>query len=144
LGGNHRTAVTVALIGAAATIVAAIIGVVLTRGDGGGNAPQPTFPTIDGVVPTQGQARIFLSRDSGPGGSSVRVSGRGFKPGERVVLMYHTDEVGSTAADDQGGFVDVNVTIPTTLSAFAGTQFRMVATGQESLRSAMAPFTISG
>lgn len=143
LAENSRTAITVALIGAGATIAAAAIGVALTRGgDGGDSGRGVTFPTIDGVG--AGNASVFLNRTSGAGGSEVRVSGEGFEPGERVVIMFHTDEVGSTTASDQGRFANVAVTIPTSFSQFAPQQFSIIARGERSLRTARTPFTISG
>jgi hypothetical protein len=60
----------------------------------------------------------------------VLVSGEGFDPSERVVLRFHTEEIGSTTANSEGKFSNVTVTIPTTLSEFAPRKFNLVATGE--------------
>jgi len=98
-------------------------------------APPPSLPET---------ASLFPSRDSGPGGTTVLLSGEGFEPNERVVLRFHTEQIGSTTANADGKFSNVAVTIPTTFSQFAPQQFDLVATGQASARSAQTPFTLSG
>jgi hypothetical protein len=85
--------ITVALIGAAGVVIAALIassGKESTPGSSG--PPQaasgPTFPTNLSLIPQRplgARPSVFLSRDSGPAGTVVRVSGEGFTPGERVV-----------------------------------------------------------
>lgn len=146
---SRGTAITVAVIGAVATIVAALIGVVLMRPGGDGGSP-PAQPQVPGVTiapnpaPDGGRPSVFLSRDSGPAGTLVRVSGEGFAKGERVVLRFHTEQIGSTTADGQGKFSNVAVTVPSSFARFAPQQFSVVATGQSSIRSGGAPFTITG
>jgi hypothetical protein len=110
---------------------------------GGGGTGQPPQPN-PGVVNQNTTASIFLSSTSGPGGSIVKVSGEGFAPGEEVVLRFHTDEMGRTRADSAGKFSNVAVTIPKSFSRFAPQQFEIIANGSTSIRSATAPFTISG
>jgi len=66
---------------------------------------------------------VFLSRDSGPGGTTVNVSGEGYSPGERVVIRFHTEQIGATTANDQGAFSNVAVVIPMSFSQFAPQQF---------------------
>ncbi len=110
--------------------------------DGGGTvAPTITAPNIDDFF---SPASVFLSRDSGPGGTTVNVSGEGFQAGERVVIRFHTEEIGSTTANDAGSFSNVAVEIPDSFSQFAPKQFKIVAGGQSSIKSADAPFTLSG
>jgi hypothetical protein len=138
----------VLLGGAVAGAVAFING----RGDGGTttgrtppvspSAPPAPSPPSSPVLP--GPASVFSNRDSGPGGTTVLVSGEGFDPGERVVLRFHTDQIGSTTANGDGKFSNVAVTIPTTLSEFAPRQFELIATGQSSIRTATTPFTLTG
>lgn len=137
---SRGTLITVALIGAAGAIAAAVVGAVLTTGGSDGNQRNNTQTGQVGP----GNADVFLSRDSGPGGSTVSVSGTGFGESERVVIMFHTEEVGSTTASSEGSFSNVAVTIPTSFSKFAPQQFSIVATGDSSLRAARAPFTITG
>jgi WD40 repeat protein len=94
--------------------------------------------------PPAANPSVFLSRDSGPVGTSVQVSGEGFASGERVVISFHTEQIGSTNADDEGTFSNVTVTIPESFSVFAPQQFFVIARGQSSLQTATAPFTIIG
>jgi hypothetical protein len=143
---SKSVAITVAVIGAVGTLGAAWIA--NSGDDGGGSggsgggspAPSVTIPTINPGEP----AEVFLNRDSGPGGSTVLVSGKGFRSGERVVIRFHTEQIGSTTAGQGGGFSNVSVTIPSSLSQFAPQQFSVIATGQSSIKSAEAPFTITG
>ena len=139
--------IVVALIGFAGTVIAALI-----ANSGGPDAPTvdgPTIPTVP-TVPTGptiddiGTAHVFLDRDSGPGGTVVLVSGEGFAPGERIVITIQTQQIGSPTASGDGKFANVAVTIPESLSVFAPAQFSLIARGEESLRFAEAPFTISG
>jgi hypothetical protein len=151
--------IAVALIGAAGAVVAALIvssGKGTTSGSPG--PPQvasgPIFPTLPANFPTNppvvprlpsvARPSVFLSRDSGPAGTVVRVSGEGFAPGERVVLRFHTEQIGSTTADDAGKFSNVAVTIPDSFAKFAPHQFSVNATGRNSIGHDEAPFTITG
>ena len=85
-----------------------------------------------------------MSLTSGPAGTSVKVSGEGFAPGEEIVLEVHTMEVGRTNAGSNGSFSGVAVTIPTYFGQFAPKQFPVKATGRTSQQHARAPFTVSG
>jgi hypothetical protein len=65
--------------------------------------PSPVPPPRPSLVPPPppslpGPASLFTNRDSGPGGTTVLLSGDGFDPGERVVLRFHTEQIGSTTA----------------------------------------------
>jgi hypothetical protein len=100
--------------------------------------PSPQPP----VSPTN--ASVFTNRDNGPGGTTVLLSGEGFAPGERVVLRFHTEQIGSPTANGEGSFSNVAVTIPSSFSKFAPQQFQITATGESSIRSAQTPFTITG
>lgn len=51
---------------------------------------------------------------------------------------------GGGTANDAGSFSNVAVEIPTSFSQFAPQQFKIVAGGQSSIKSADAPFTLSG
>jgi hypothetical protein len=150
-GGEPSVAITVAVIGAAATIAAALIANSGGDGDGGGqqeatpgNNPAIQLPDPEDLIPSVNPAEIFLSRDSGPGGSTVLVSGKGFQAGERIVLSFHTEQIGSTNAGQSGAFERVEVTIPISFSQFAPQQFFIRAQGETSIKTATAPFTISG
>jgi hypothetical protein len=104
--------------------------------DTGGGAP--TIP------PHAGPAEIFLSRTGGPAGSKVSVSGDGFSAGETVVIRFHTDEVAKTKAGANGSFSGVEITVPESYAVFATQQFMVFATGESSIMTATAPFTVSG
>jgi hypothetical protein len=144
---SDSSQVKAAKIAAAATIVAALLGLLAVFvpriGDGGDNgtpkSPRVTLPDIG-----PGAASVFLNTNSGPAGSTIRVSGTGFAANEEVVIRFHTDEVGSTTANDEGKFENVAVTVPASYSRFAPNQFSVIATGRNSLRSDQAPFTVSG
>ena len=140
---TRSVAITVAVIGAAATLGAALIAArPWDDGDDSSSNSDVTNLTLPDGFATD--ATVFLSRDSGPGGSSVNVSGEGFAGGERVVIMFHTEQIGSTTASDEGSFANVSVEIPTSFSQFAPQQFNVIARGEQSVQSAQAPFTITG
>jgi len=105
--------------------------------------PSPVFPSFS-LGPIGTETSIFLSLTGGPAGSQVKVSGEGFAPGETVVLRFHTSEVGTTVANEAGSFSSVEVTVPQEYAVFAPQQFQVIATGKLSVRSARAPFTVSG
>lgn len=96
------------------------------------------------IEPPSETTSVFLSRDSGPGGTQVQVSGEGFGRNERVVITFHTEQIGSTTANSEGRFSNVTVTIPASFSRFAPQQFNVPARGSDSVRFASAPFTITG
>lgn len=88
---------------------------------------------------------IFLNRDSAPANTVVLVGGRGFDPGERVEFSVQgSPPVATTNADSAGGFANVSVTIPSSLSHFVGDQMSVDATGQKSVCNGTATVTISG
>lgn len=132
-----------AAIGAFATIAAALIGGIFLLASNRAStpgAPSNTAPPTDFSVATA----IFLSVDNGPTGTSVSVSGEGFGAGERIVLRFHTNQIGTTQANEAGNFSNVTVEIPSGFADFAPNQFAIIAVGQSSSRSADAPFTLTG
>ena len=84
---------------------------------------------------------IFLNRDSGPAGTTVAVSGKGFQPDEAITLRFHTETVGHTTADGQGKFEAVSVEVPGDWQ-FTG-QFGFIATGESSIKSAEREFRVT-
>jgi hypothetical protein len=134
------------------TLLTAVIGLMVTVGPwelpgsgaaGGGagsnSVEQPQIPHDPFA-----SAEVFLSRDSGPGGTEVNVSGEGFASGEDVVIRFHTEQIGRTTANGDGRFSNVGVTIPSSFSFAAPQQFSVVATGEQSAKSAQAPFQLTG
>lgn len=91
-----------------------------------------------------GTASIYLSSTGGPSGSQVNVSGTGFGANETVTIRFHTTEVGRTTANSEGAFTNVRVTVPAFYGRFAGNQFEFVASGESSIKSATAPYVVSG
>jgi hypothetical protein len=121
------------LSGIIVTVVAALI---LGRIQSPGDGPGPQDPgRPDGTV------AIYLNRDSGPPGTTVRVSGKGFAAEEPVTLRFHTEVVGHTETDGQGAFDSVSVEVPSDWK-FTG-QFTVVATGESSVKSAQREFRVT-
>jgi len=86
-----------------------------------------------------------LSPSTGPGGSTVSVSCRGFAPGETVTVRWGSNPLASMTATGTGT-ASTSVTIP---SGFAGSNtpgrvFTLRADGQTSGRHASANFTVQG
>src|SRR5262245_27368572 len=54
----------------------------------------PAFPSLPDFGDLNKPANLYASRTSGPAGSTVLLSGDGFKPGEEVVFTLQTIEVG--------------------------------------------------
>ena len=77
-------------------------------------------------------------------GTRVKVSGQGFGAGETVVISFHTTEVGRTTANGAGSFSGVEITVPEEFGVFAPSQFFVIAHGESTIKSARAPFTVSG
>lgn len=132
----------------AAVITAVLSAVLIQRLTSPGEAEQPRAAShsasASAPAPSRdlgGVTKIFLNRDSGPAGTNLRVSGQGFAFGEDVVIRFHTETVAHTAADEQGGFADVSVRVPTDWR-FTG-QFAFVATGESSIRSASREFEVT-
>lgn len=148
--GQHNGAIAAAAITAVGGIVAAAIASgALGGGDdagGGGGGTTSTVPVTVTMptIPFPGNASVFVNRDRGPGGTTVLVSGEGFAPGQRVVIRFHTEQIGSTTANAEGRFANVAVTIPTSFSKFAPQQFDIVADGEGIGSHAATPFTITG
>lgn len=93
------------------------------------------IPAITGGTGAQGDENsLALSRKHGRPESELKVTGRGFQPGEHVVIRFSTDRIGSARADSTGAFHDTRVRIPADWG-FAG-PVDIVATGDESARSA--------
>src|SRR6187401_2877419 len=97
-------------------------------------------PSAGGPFATQ--QRIFRSRDGGPVGTKVNISGDGFAPNDVVVFTLHTIEVGRTTAASDGSFSGVQVEIPN-VAGSKSMQLSMTARGLSSPVWATAPFMVS-
>ena len=128
-----------ALAGTVITVIAAIAG---------SSDPPISKPADSQVISpgTQGtsSADLYANRTSGPVGARVLLSGKGFQPGEEVVLRLGPQEVGRTKADIAGGFSNVGVDVDQFFKPFPKPMsFAFTATGRESLRYADVSFTVS-
>jgi hypothetical protein len=111
-------------------------------GSGGGPFPSATRPSKSRPAASNEEpAAIYLNRDSGPAGTPVSVSGKGFQPDEAITLRFHTETVGHTTADGQGKFEGVRVQVPEDWQ-FTG-QFPFIATGESSIKSAERDFRVT-
>ena len=124
------------ILGAVITAVLVAVIVPLVTGPAGGPSPSPNRPARG-----DGSVAIYLNKDSGAAGTTVRVSGQGFAPDEEITLRFHTETVGHTGADGQGRFEAVSVDVPDDWP-FTG-QFAFVATGESSVRSAQREFRVT-
>jgi hypothetical protein len=96
-------------------------------------------PKITALV-SQNQS-ISVSPDSGTGGTSATVSGRGFFGGETVEIFFQGQPVGTATADGSGSFT-ASITVPSSVSVFHGTALTISAAGRTSAKSADANFTV--
>jgi hypothetical protein len=108
----------------------------------GRRASQPFALLAGGDKPGSGPATISLSRGTDPSGTELAASGRNFTPGEEVKVRFATTEMGRAIADSGGGFT-LDVRIPGNQDPFAPKQVDIVATGQQSAKSADAPFALT-
>jgi hypothetical protein len=108
--------------------------------------PSTTTTTLARVTTTTtsvrlGESSITLSRGSGPAGTSVTVSGRGFDAGETVEVMFHVTSMGSAVANASGAFTGVVIKVP--VGSLKGFPYLITATGKRSAKSARAPFNVT-
>ena len=135
---GENGAIIAAIIGAIGVVLAALIPIYLHSRSDTPSPPSGPSPIADSTA----VAEIFTSKESGPRGTQLDVSGQNFGAGELVVIRVDTQQVAKTRADSQGAFTNVEITIPSQFPA--NWQATIVATGQSSVRSATQPFQISG
>jgi len=107
------------------------------RGDGSNVVPSSDHPTIGLICDSP---TLSLSRGSGPSGTEVIVTGKGFPPDRDIDLKFHTEDLAPAQTDGQGTF-EANVVIPGTFDAFAGQQFQITATTTGCFKS--TPFQLT-
>jgi len=100
------------------------------------------LPVVPGK-PTAGEASLSISRGTGPSGTEIRVSGRGFGGQELVEISFHTELIATARTDDDGIFRRVPARIPGSFDVFAPVQFDIRATGRSTVRSARVPFLLT-
>jgi len=138
---SPRRQVLLAIVG-----VLVIAGAYLTRseatpGDGGGGIVAEFFDGLRNLFQFGGgdELTITLSPSEGPHGTRVRVSGRGFQPGERVQIRVGVPVLAEARADTRGAFFDEQLTIPRDVFC-PGRRCEVVATGRESIQTTTATF----
>lgn len=94
---------------------------------------------LSGAFASRG-ASLSLSPTSGAPGSTVAVTGSGFRSGETIVVTLDASQVGITQVTSSGAF-STKVTVPVAAAAGVHT---IKATGQRSGKNAQATFTVSG
>ena len=118
------------------TVVAALILAQLQRPDDPGTGdPGGRGGSAGGAV------AIYLNKDSGPPGTTVRVSGKGFAAEESVTLRFHAEVVGHTETDGQGAFDSVSVEVPEDWQFTGPSSF--IAIGESSVKSAQRQFRVT-
>jgi hypothetical protein len=109
-------------------------------GDAGSGAVfAPDWDPPPGSVKST-ESEVDLDPDTGPLGSEVLLSARGFRPGEEVTITIHTSQVASYRADSNGELWQERLTIPSGAVCLQG-QCEVIAQGQESLIWDIAVFT---
>lgn len=86
------------------------------------------------------ETELDLDPNSGPLGSDVLLSARGFRPGEEITISIHTTQVAVYRADSNGELWQERLTIPSDAVCLQG-QCDVIAQGQESLIWDTAVFT---
>lgn len=137
------------------TVIAGVLLAVILNGldlSGGGDPDSgdegsSSASVPDGIVPPgsvqSSEAEIDLEPDSGPLGSEVLLSARGFGPGEEITVTIHTTRVATYRADSNGELWQEAFTIPSDAVCLQG-QCDVIAQGQESLIWEIAVFTPVG
>jgi hypothetical protein len=99
----------------------------------------PTTPTTETTV----TAALALSSDKGRSGTTFRVTGTNFQPGEKVEIRFAGLLLGTAQADENGTFVEFEAKVPSTRNLPNGQrQVEVTATGQASARTASRPFEV--
>lgn len=106
-----------------------------STGNTGNNAGMPsvTLPGIDFGDREREEEALEVSPRKARPGSVLKLSGRGFEPGERVEIKFSTDTLGATTANTDGRFFDKRIRLPSDWG-FAGRE-TVRASGQKSLVS---------
>lgn len=110
-------------------------GVVVTTAAGD---PKQPDPTVRGMF----DPSLFTNKDSGATGAEVKLSGEGFPPNAKVVLRFHTTQIGETRTNGEGKFSNVAVKVPSGYGQFAPQQFDFVASA--SPFTGQTPFMLTG
>jgi hypothetical protein len=127
-----RSSLTKALI----AVVALVLAVVMV---GGAVTAVPRL--LGGIMAS---ATIAISPSSGPVGTTITITGKGFGPNERVDIRFHVDVIAQPVASVDGSFT-AKGQVPTHYGMFAGSfQFSVIATGKNSVKSDMQPFDLTG
>jgi hypothetical protein len=101
-----------------------------------------TTPTT--VTPTN--PRCALSPTTGPAGSQVTLSCRGFAGSERVDVTFGAEVLATAKATAGGGQVSASFAVPSGFSGshYPGRKDTFLAKGRQSGKAASATFTVTG
>jgi len=136
---RHRPSRVAVGIGVGVLAVALVTFALLLRPDGNGDGGGGGGGDIAPPSVVRGEVDLELSPAAGRPGTVVTVQGSGFQPDERVEIRFFTDIVARVRVDDRGAFAGETFTVP-------DTPFRrpteVFATGEQSLRTARATFTV--
>lgn len=104
-----------------------------------GNGRRPDLVDVTLTPPQRAEVDLELVPAAGRPGTRVTAQGSGFQPEERVEIRFSTEIVARVRADDRGAFSGATFTVPET-------PFRqptpVTATGEQSIRTAQATFTV--
>ena len=134
-----RRQILLAVVGVAVIVMAFIVP---SRGAG----KQPTLSWLSGTLSSlfgRPESEIRIEPDSGRRGDSVQLTARGFEPGERVTVHVHVAQIGQFRADSDGELFRETIVIPGDAVCFSG-QCQVHATGEESIITELAVFTVTG
>ncbi|GAA3348116.1 hypothetical protein GCM10020358_65340 [Amorphoplanes nipponensis] len=114
--------------------------------------PTPTRtnpPDVPNFQPPRVQSRscadteIKLNPSSGPVGTTLRIVGSCFESGERIEITFHTTVISQPTADEDGSFSTTGK-VPESYAKFGSNQYRVTASGKQSVRFDSQPFDLTG
>jgi predicted alpha-1,2-mannosidase len=109
----------------------------ITVSDGQTSATEATTVTVGSPA----QQSVAVSRDSAAPGSTVTVTGRGFRAGERVAVRLSAGQGAATTVTADGqGRVDADLTVP---SGAAASVYAVTATGAETKMPATTTLAVT-
>jgi hypothetical protein len=123
--------------------VGAVVGVaVLLAVIGVGVWAVTTLRGEPGCEPGAGTATISLSPATGPAGTEILVTGRGFAPGKQVSIYFHADQLDTLLPEADGSFA-LRDRVPTHYAGFPGNTYDVMADQRVTFCEARAEFTVT-
>lgn len=137
---SHVTLLT-ALIGLVTALVT-LAGTVATQMGAFGDTRIPGLPGAPLSCDPRINPTLSLSTGTGASGTELTITGADFCPGELVTISFHTEQIATAQADDDGIFRTA-ARVPGSFDVFAPRRFNIIATGEESLGTARVPFQLT-